>query len=1759
MRKRFLALLVLLLALLNIRFVAADHSVLVTRWAVDESGLFNVKCEYFDDATTQITLGYIADYSKPEVKDLVFPAKVKAKFESYNKAYGGDDLEGEFSYEIGSLFFEYEAYQKVETITFAEGITRIPDYFYQRDAEIMSDMMESYMMSDATVLKEVNFPASVEYIGKEAFKGHINLEKITFAGDGLTTIGDEAFRAVCEKSMGMGGGMGGGVEENIWHSALKPFTLPATVSSIGERTFQGCTQLKSFTIPEALTVIGADAFSNTSIEEVTVDKCLNLKVSDSPFSGCPIKKVTFIPKMVSNYVTIVPANLFSGVGSQFDVVITETDKDFEAIEFGNKCFYLSGIKSITLPKNFKRSPSFPYSISFGQQSFCNTYHFKTLDLASINCEDRIVFGPKAFQYSGLDKLTFNNRVGSIEANAFENIKITELVIPQYVNAEGDEEGVYIDEEAFMNAQKLQSVRILSTLAYNSLAPAIFKQCYALKTLEIPTSIESISNNAFEETALTEFTAWENLKNLGLQAFYNCKELKKADLSAMQETFIRKELFSGCVKLDDLKLPSNLDYLQDQCFAQTALKEFEADATHIGQAFDNMPNLEKVSFVNKDFKFLQPKTFQNCPKLKEIDFGYIEYIYDHIIQNCPAYTDIVISPALKNIDKDAFADIKSQIKTVHMNSSELEDLDDKGKAPFVGVAFELFFKDELALQGKYFFSNAIITNTPNVDALSSYHADVFEDAVFKHLVWEEGLGWLRSPFKLALINNLSFKEGAKKVGDKGEPTFINHKIDNINLAGIEEVAESAFEGATLTNSSGKKVLVIPASVKKIGKNAFKNNKAESLLFEKGEGLEIGESAFAQTEGSSYQTITTRYGKDNIPTAGANAFAVSGGKIEHVYAGSCEDVEAYKAADGWKDIDANIWDGITNFKYSFEIVGEKTKRPIEAYGEYISLNGKHINKEGYIGCDNKAVITYDIPGMCNGIEFDHWADGSTDAMAGTTMTLTSDTVIRIYVKETTKEVNLAVKDPAYADKVKFLMRFEGSDEWVEQSQVFFNDCALTNLKEIKAEFVDPAHYWFNGWYKEDETNYAYTRQIPAPASSINLFADIRINTYPIMVEMMPEDPNYDNVDHIEINGVDKGKNFVAEIPYGDKVSINVVGVKSSDDRYILDYWQNKSDYNIITHDNPFEFTMGDNTMDILPVMKMAGKYIITAKSADDKLGTVKMTVADGDKTSDGKIFEKSGIKLEATAAGEHIKFVKWNDEAGEQSTWSVRDVKALKDFDYVASFEKDSVTISLKIDGMVDPSKIVEVSGAGRYGWGDDVSLSFVLKDEHYHFVAWTYGSSYKTDETLSFKAEENLEVTAQFAANEYTITTAVKPAESGTVTGGGTATYGNLVTLKAEPNEGYKFVRWEDDEEAAAERKVLVEDDATYTAVFELIEYHVRFVDWDESEPGGEFVPHGKCATAPEDPEREGYDFLGWRLGEKVYSAEDINKLPVTAEVTYTAEYKIKQFNVKFLDKDDKVISEQKVNWNEAAIAPDAPVLEGHFFSCWDTDFQHVTADLTIKPVYDTKTYTVRFVDSNGTLISEQVVAFGMPATPPADPVREGFVFTGWDEPFDCIIADITITAQYESESVYTPDNLTVTLEPVEDDDFIITLEWGTVPLAASYELRLVCEEKELLKVNTAGLTKVTRVLSVLQKDFKLAPGTYTINWYVRSVDGEGNPLGIWAEGKAFKVTIPDTGTGINQTTNDRLCPETTQKVIINGQIFILRGEHLFDVQGKMIK
>lgn len=58
-------------------------------------------------------------------------------------------------------------------------------------------------------------------------------------------------------------------------------------------------------------------------------------------------------------------------------------------------------------------------------------------------------------------------------------------------------------------------------------------------------------------------------------------------------------------------------------------------------------------------------------------------------------------------------------------------------------------------------------------------------------------------------------------------------------------------------------------------------------------------------------------------------------------------------------------------------------------------------------------------------------------------------------------------------------------------------------------------------------------------------------------------------------------------------------------------------------------------------------------------------------------------------------------------------------------------------------------------------------------------------------------------------------------------------------------------------------------------------------------------------------------------------------------------------------------------------------------------------------FTVTFLDWNGRIIKEEEVEYQRGGTPPSDPSREGYAFTGWDQECTCVTSDLTITAQYE--------------------------------------------------------------------------------------------------------------------------------------------------------
>ena len=58
------------------------------------------------------------------------------------------------------------------------------------------------------------------------------------------------------------------------------------------------------------------------------------------------------------------------------------------------------------------------------------------------------------------------------------------------------------------------------------------------------------------------------------------------------------------------------------------------------------------------------------------------------------------------------------------------------------------------------------------------------------------------------------------------------------------------------------------------------------------------------------------------------------------------------------------------------------------------------------------------------------------------------------------------------------------------------------------------------------------------------------------------------------------------------------------------------------------------------------------------------------------------------------------------------------------------------------------------------------------------------------------------------------------------------------------------------------------------------------------------------------------------------------------------------------------------------------------------------------TYTVTFKDWDGTVLKTQTVEEDSSATPPLNPSREGYIFTGWDKSYSNITANTIITALY---------------------------------------------------------------------------------------------------------------------------------------------------------
>ena len=178
---------------------------------------------------------------------------------------------------------------------------------------------------------------------------------------------------------------------------------------------------------------------------------------------------------------------------------------------------------------------------------------------------------------------------------------------------------------------------------------------------------------------------------------------------------------------------------------------------------------------------------------------------------------------------------------------------------------------------------------------------------------------------------------------------------------------------------------------------------------------------------------------------------------------------------------------------------------------------------------------------------------------------------------------------------------------------------------------------------------------------------------------------------------------------------------------------------------------------------------------------------------------------------------------------------------------------------------------------------------------------------------------------------------------------------------------------------------------------VKFLDWNDTILWEGYVEYGTAAVAPSSPTRENYTFTGW---DKDFSN-------ITEDMTIKAQYAINRYLVQFFDWDDTLLKEDSVEHGTAAVAPNDPILEGHTFIGWDTEYDSIIHDTYIYAIYEINYYNVKFIDWDSTVLSEQQVAYNYAAAKPSNPQREGYSFIGWDKEFEHVKEDMIITAQYQ--------------------------------------------------------------------------------------------------------------------------------------------------------
>ena len=500
---------------------------------------------------------------------------------------------------------------KVSEITFKDGCTKIAHKALFKNTDVT----------------KVNIPASVKAIGGAAFAGCTELSQVNFAAD--AQIEDLGWRAFYDCT------------------ALTSIKIPDSVTRIGTETFSGCTSLATIDISKEskLTRIeyGAFGYYPYKIDLKSLGDFSDINPSGTLKDGLGVKvKEIYLPKeSIKNYKGGSAAGLFAGcttlekvtIGSSGDAKaelpyemfagctnLTTVNMDKNVKTIGTAAFAeCTGLKSIDLTevkevmsyaftKAGLSEVTIPSSVEkIGAIAFGGCISLETMTLESRwSGEDsesrRMVNILGNFSYVK-GKYSYNMHTSSEQVN--NPIRSNEEFRKKYPGQtaiktliiKNDGEGTALDNSSAFAAHIVSLENVTLPEGMTTIPIGAFKQCFSLKKVVLPSSIETIGDNAFDSDVNLDidFTKLTNLTSIGSRAFSIINANGGNDAEGGYDTKYKDEIKDGGIK--NIILPESVKTIgRSAFFGQRNVKKIviPKSVTSIqGQAFQMIPALEEL--------------------------------------------------------------------------------------------------------------------------------------------------------------------------------------------------------------------------------------------------------------------------------------------------------------------------------------------------------------------------------------------------------------------------------------------------------------------------------------------------------------------------------------------------------------------------------------------------------------------------------------------------------------------------------------------------------------------------------------------------------------------------------------------------------------------------------------------------------------------------------------------------------------------------------------------------------------------------------------------------------------------------------------------------------------------------------------------------------------------------------------------------------------------------------------------------------------